>query len=436
MATTSRLDPRTAEHVARQAFEPSARRLVGLEVEWVVHPVDDPGRRPGYTELAALEELACRFGGRVTLEPGGQVELSTAAVADLDEALDRLADEADVVHAALSRRGLLGVDTPVDLVRAPGRVLDLGRYRAMEAFFDAGGPAGRWMMCNTASVQVNLGHGSDPASGWRLAHLVAPVLVAVFANSPGYDAAGRPWASLRRAAWEGMDPGRTRSPRLDAAPGRAWLDYVLDADVMLVRDGDHVTPMDPGLSFREWTAGALHRPPTEDDLAYHATTLFPPVRPRGWLEIRVLDALPPQAREVAAVVTAAALHPDAASAVRGALAATGLDEGTDVDALLLRAARSGLSDPGLHAHATALFDVAQQFAPRVTRRAARLRAVRDYARGTVAAGRQPHGRTVADALAIAAPRLRPDVGPPPEDVTRTSRATCAADLAAAPAPAL
>lgn len=435
MATTPRLDPRTAEHVARQAFAPSARRLVGLEVEWVVHPVDDPGRRPAYAEVAGLAELACRFDGRVTLEPGGQVELSTAAVADLDEALDRLAQEADVVHAALAQRGLLGVDTPVDLVRTPGRVLDLGRYRAMEAFFDAGGPSGRWMMCNTASVQVNLGHGADPADGWRLAHLLAPVLVAVFASSPGYDAAGRPWASLRRAAWEGMDPGRTRSPRLDADPARCWLDYLLDADVMLVRDGEDVTPVAPGLSFRDWTAGALHRPPTPDDLGYHATTLFPPVRPRGWLEVRVLDALPPEVREVAAVVTAAALHPDAAAAVRGALAATGLHEGADVDALLLRAARSGLADPDLHAHATALFDVAQRYAPRVTRRAARLRALRDYARESVAAARQPHGRTVADALAIAGPRLRPDVGPPPEDVTRTSRGACAADLAAAPAPA-
>lgn len=435
MATTPRLDPKTAEHGARQAFAPSARRLVGLEVEWVVHPVDDPGRRPAYAEVAALKELTCRSGGRVTLEPGGQVELSTAAFADLDEGLDRLADEADAVHAALSRRGLLGVDTPVDLVRTPGRILDLGRYRAMEAFFDAGGPSGRWMMCNTASVQVNLGHGADPAAGWRLAHLLAPVLVAAFASSPGHDAAGRPWASLRRAAWEGMDPGRTRSPRLDVDPARAWLDYVLDADVMLVRDGDDVTPVAPGLPFREWAKGALHRPPTQDDLAYHATTLFPPVRPRGWLEVRVLDALPPEAREVAAVVTAAALHPDAATAVRRALATTGLDDGADVDALLLRAARSGLSDAGLHAHATALFDVAQRFAPLVTRRAERLRALRDYARETVAAARQPHGRTVADALAIAGPRLRPDVGPPPDDVTRTSRAACAADLAAAPAPA-
>ncbi|WP_158220493.1 glutamate-cysteine ligase family protein [Kineosporia sp. A_224] len=435
MAPTPRLDPRTAEHVARQAFAPSARRLVGLEVEWVVHPVDDPGRRPAYAEVAALKELACRFDGRVTLEPGGQVELSTAAVADLDDALDRLAHEADVVHAALAQRGLLAVDTPVDLVRPPGRILDLGRYRAMEAFFDAGGPSGRWMMCNTASVQVNLGHGADPAAGWRLAHLLAPVLLAAFANSPGYDTAGRPWASLRRAAWEGMDPGRTRSPRLDGDPVRAWLDYVLDADVMLVRDGDDVTPAAPGTSFRAWTAGALHRPPHEDDLRYHVTTLFPPVRPRGWLELRVLDALPPGAREVAAVVTAAALHPDAAADVRRALAGAGLEDGADVDALLLSAARHGLADRTLHAQASALFDVAQRHAPRVTRRAARLRALRDYARECVAAARQPHGRTVADALAIAGPRLRPDVGPPPQDVTRTSRAACAADLAAAPAPA-
>jgi glutamate--cysteine ligase len=358
------------------------------------------------------------------------VELSSRPVEGLDDALDNRAVESAQVHGALARAGCVGVDTPMDLVRRPGRILDLGRYRAMEAFFDAGGTAGRWMMCNTASVQVNLGFGAAPGRTWRVANLLAPILLATFANSPGHDAHGRPWASLRRAAWEGMDRSRTATPSLAGDPARAWLGYLLDADVMLVRDGELVTAVPPGTPFRAWMAGALHRLPTPDDLRYHATTLFPPVRPRGWLELRVLDALPPDVLEIAAVTVLTALHPDVIDRTDEQLA--GLEP--ELEPALGAAARRGLADEGLAATADALLALVCRHLHLVTGRTDRRRAVQRYVEDHVAARRQPNGLTLAEALSMdavggAPPRLRPEVGPP----TRTRPGVFSADRAAVPA---
>ena len=176
----------------------------------------------------------------------------------------------------------------------------------MEAFFDYGGPWGRQMMCGTASVQVCLdaGDDSDGPSGyrwrWRLLHALGPVLVAAFANSPLRDGKPTGWASSRQQVWARMDPGRTRPPRLDGDPRAAWAAYALDAELMCVRDlgsADWTVPR--GVTLRDWVrragtdrAGWRLRRPTVDDLDYHLSTLFPPVRPRGHFELRMIDAQP------------------------------------------------------------------------------------------------------------------------------------------------
>jgi glutamate--cysteine ligase len=176
----------------------------------------------------------------------------------------------------------------------------------MEAFFDYGGPWGRQMMCGTASVQVCLdaGDDSDGPTGyrwrWRLLHALGPVLVAAFANSPLRD--GRPtgWASSRQQVWTRMDPGRTRPPRLDGDPRAAWAAYALDAELMCVRDLHSADwPVPRGVTLRDWVCSAgtdraerRLRRPTVDDLDYHLSTLFPPVRPRGHFELRMIDAQP------------------------------------------------------------------------------------------------------------------------------------------------
>ena len=163
---------------------------------------------------------------------------------------------------SLPRDGLELAGIGLDPLRPPRRVLTLPRYAAMEAFFDAGGPWGRQMMCATASVQVCLdaGDDSDGPSGyrqrWRLLHAIGPVLVAAFANSPLRDGKPTGWVSSRQQVWARMDPGRTRPPRMNGDPRAAWAAYALDARVMCVPDPDSADwSAPPGLTFRDWVRG-------------------------------------------------------------------------------------------------------------------------------------------------------------------------------------
>jgi glutamate--cysteine ligase len=214
------------------------------------------------------------------------------------------------------------------------------------------------MMCNTAAVQVNVGLGPTPADAarqWRLAHRLGPTLVAAFANSPLVE--GRPsgFRSTRMAVWSAMD--RTRcGPVDDGTPGPdAWTAYALDARVMLVRAGDRrFVPLTAPFSLRRWlTEGHELGWPTVDDVDYHLGTLFPPVRPRRWLELRMVDSLPDPWWQVPVAVAAALLaDPDAGEAADRAVTAAG------AAGRWLDAARTGLAHPGLAASAEGCFDAA------------------------------------------------------------------------------
>ena len=246
----------------------------------------------------------------------------------------------------------------LDPLRPPRRLLDLPRYAAMEKFFDREGPWGRQMMCGTASVQVCLDAGDDGASQsgyrarWRLLNAIGPVLVAAFANSPLRDAKPTGWRSARQQVWANMDPGRTRAPAIEAADGDprdAWTAYALDAELMCVREpGSQDWTAPPGVTFRDWLrdggSGPL-RAPTAEDLDYHLSTLFPPVRPRGHMELRMIDAQPGDGWIVpAAVVTALADDQRAADAALAAAEPVWDGPGGTQDPWL-RAARSGPADP-------------------------------------------------------------------------------------------
>jgi glutamate--cysteine ligase len=244
----------------------------------------------------------------------------------------------------------------------------------MEAFFDSGGPWGRQMMCATASVQVCLdaGDDSDGPSGyrqrWRLVHAIGPVLVSAFANSPLRDGKPTGWASSRQQVWARMDPGRTRPPRMNGDPRAAWAAYALDARVMCVRDPDSADwSAPPGLTFRDWVrgdqpaAGAATpaggeaddgdgrlRRPTAGDLEYHLSTLFPPVRPRGHFELRMIDAQPGDGWIVPLAVSSALLS-DARAGDAALAAVEPLWDGRSPwdDEPWVRAARLGPADPAI-----------------------------------------------------------------------------------------
>jgi len=326
------------EHIHGICFKTGPPRKVGVELEWLVRDGQDPGLRVDQRRVAAaLAGLgapgALPGGGRLTTEPGGQVEISSAPAEGLGPCVDVTCRDLSTLRQAVLPAGLRLAGAGLDPLRSPYRVLDVPRYAAMEEFFNRAGPWGRLMMCSTASVQVCLDAG-EPGTGpasvgwrWRLLHALGPVFVAAFANSPMRE--GRPtgWKSTRQAIWARLDPCRTRPPEgavpaagggparpPDADPSAAWIDYALSAEVMCVRrPGDQPWTAPAGLTFRGWLRGGGERPPTVEDLSYHLSTLFPPVRPRGHLEYRVIDAQAGDGWIVPAAVATALLDDEAAS---------------------------------------------------------------------------------------------------------------------------
>jgi glutamate--cysteine ligase len=151
----------------------------------------------------------------------------------------------------------------------------------------------------------------------------------------------------------GADPVRNRPAAVTADPAAWWAKHALDTAVMCVRgqQGNWAPPVP--MTFAEWIDGAVESRPTEDDLDYHLSTLFPPVRPRGYLEVRYLDTQDGDEWIVPSVLLAA-LTADAAT-VDAVLAATAPAAGR-----WLHAARYGLADAGIAAAARAVIAVAER----------------------------------------------------------------------------
>lgn len=345
-------------YVASTCFKTGPPRLVGIELEWLLRHCSDPTRplSPADLDLARLSGDVLTT-GRLTVEPGGQLELSSHPFPDPVEGLRRIQADTAALRDALHPADLELVGVGLDPLRPPHRLLDLPRYVAMERYFDRRGPAGRTMMCSTASVQLNLDVGEQLHPRWDLLHALLPVLVAAFANSPVAAGPGRGTRSGRAAVWAAIDPARTRPVHTGDStdPRAAWAEYALAAPVLCIRSEGPEWGAPPGLTFRDWLRGRGPRPATLTDLEYHLTTLFPPVRPRGHLELRVLDAQRSDADAAAALALVWALCTDARAtdAAREALEPLPADDG-----VLARARRAALTDRELAAAASACFAAA------------------------------------------------------------------------------
>ncbi|MFI7607799.1 ergothioneine biosynthesis glutamate--cysteine ligase EgtA [Micromonospora sp. NPDC049366] len=376
-ATILRESAAAASYLAGICFKTGPPTRMGVELEWTVHDAADParpidagrlraalGRHSPTTLIPTSPADPLGHGSAVTLEPGGQVEVSTpprTSVAALVRATG--ADIAELT-ALLGQAGLTLGHSGIDAHREPRPVLHTPRYRAMRRAFDGRGQAGRTMMDATAGLQVCLdaGEPDQVALRWAVAHAVGPPLLAAFATADRH--AGRPtgWASARMAAWLAIDPSRTGpvwSPRRpDEDPTAAWVRYVLAAPLLcLRRPGADWTPP-PGVTFGDWLAGALPQPPTTDDLDYHVSTLFPPVRPRGYLELRYLDAQPGRGWTIPLAVLAA-LFADPATLHAAYVVSAPVAHRWHA------AARRGLADPALAAAAAQLLDLALAALPRL-----------------------------------------------------------------------
>lgn len=270
-------------------FAPARRPgRIGVEVELI--PVTDTARpRPvDPADLAGAFDAGFVREAVPTFEPGGQLELSPApraGVAALVGDVLRLIDRAGRIAATRGvRLETAGTNPYHSCAQVPLRT-PTPRYRAMQEAFDRVGPDGRRMMRLTASLQVcvDLLPGPEGYEQWLVANLAGPPLAAAFGNSTVIDGTPAP-AGARTRIWQGVDMRRTGY------------------------DGRHFDPLDPVRAYAAFAAAAPRLPiPAADDPSYHLSTLFPPVRPRGgYLEVRYLDAQPPE-RIGEAVATVATL---------------------------------------------------------------------------------------------------------------------------------
>jgi glutamate--cysteine ligase len=362
--STSFLTLQSARDLIRErSFPETTTNRVGVELEWFTTPSANP---PSTAALDALLQpftpLPC--GSAITFEPGAQVELSSLPLPDCGQAITSIATDTDVVRNALAARGIGLFATGVDPDRSLQLRTDAERYVTMRAYFDHYGVRGGRMMCATASIHLNLDAGSDDEGRlrWLAAHLTGPMLIAAFANSPRAEGEITGWKSSRYDAWRSIDPGRTSPVDHHGDPADAWASYALSAQVMFIRTGlggPGVSPggeqchaVDEALTLAEWVAeGHPLGYPDAGDIEYHLTTLFPPVRPRGYLELRMIDMLPdPWWRAAVALSTAIVCDPQTRSA---ALTACEPTEG-----MWEVAARCALEDAALNQSANETFDVA------------------------------------------------------------------------------
>lgn len=360
------------EYVAGICFKTGPPGLIGVELEWTVHHLSDLTRPVDVTLLAEVlhphappsvdpdtDHVPLPHGSVVSVEPGGQVEISTqphASLASLYAAADR-----DIAYltSLLAEAGLVLGDSAIDQHRRAQRVLSTPRYDAMADAFMADGPHGRIMMCSTAGLQVCVDAGESDRVGarWAALHALGPALIAVFANSGNYAGEKTGWASTRMRAWLGMDPARTGPVPAGGEPAYDWARYALDAPVLLVRRDGRSWRCPPRTSFADWINGRLDGRPTYADLDLHLSTLFPPVRPRGYLEVRYLDQQASREWHAAAAVVAALLIDEASvDAVTDLCAPT--------DGLWVEAAQQGLAHPRIAAAARDVVALASRQLPR------------------------------------------------------------------------
>ncbi len=241
-------------------------------------------------------------GANVSLEPGGQLELSGAPLETIHQTCDEVnqhlrdvKDIADEVGVGFIGLGAAPIWSFEDMPRMPK-----GRYRLMTDYMDRVGTMGKSMMYRTCTVQVNLDFGSeaDMVQKMRVALALQPVATALFANSPFFDGQPNGHTSWRSRVWRDLDSSRTGMLPFVFEEGfgfERWVDYALDVPMYFVyRDGKYIDAL--GQSFRDFLKGELPalpgEKPTLSDWADHLTTIFPEARVKKFIEMRGADGGP------------------------------------------------------------------------------------------------------------------------------------------------
>ncbi len=238
-------------------------------------------------------------GGAISLEPGGQFELSGAAVETVHQTRTELA-----AHLAQLREvarplgiGFISLGMTPDWTRAEMPMMPKGRYRIMTEYMPKVGTLGLDMMYRTCTVQTNLDFSSEPdmVKKLRVSLALQPVGTALFANSPFTEGKPNGFLSFRSEIWRHTDNQRAGMLPWAFEPGMGferWVDYALDVPMYFVKRGDRYIDV-AGQSFRDLMAGRLPGLPGEratvSDWANHLSTIFPEVRLKRYLEMRGSD---------------------------------------------------------------------------------------------------------------------------------------------------
>ncbi|HEY2528687.1 MAG TPA: glutamate--cysteine ligase [Xanthobacteraceae bacterium] len=241
-------------------------------------------------------------GGAISLEPGGQFELSGAQVENVHQTMRELmAHLAQVREVAQPLRiGFLGIGMTPNWSLADMPKMPKGRYKIMTAYMPKVGRLGLDMMYRTCTVQTNLDFASeaDMVKKLRVSIALQPVATALFANSPFTDGKPNGFVSFRSEIWRDTDTARSGMLPwvFEAGMGfERWVDYALDVPMYFVKHGDHYVDV-AGQSFRDLLAGKLPGLPgvraTISDWANHLSTIFPEVRLKRYLEMRGADSGP------------------------------------------------------------------------------------------------------------------------------------------------
>lgn len=308
------------EYIAR-GCKPPADWRIGTEHEKLGYrladlkplPYDDgPGikalldglQRFGWQPVHEGDNVIALTLGRmsVTLEPGGQLELSGAPLETIHQTCDEVNAHLRQVKKVGAELGIgmlgLGFQPKWRLDQTP--VMPKGRYGIMRAYMPTKGKLGLDMMFRTCTVQVNLDFESeaDMVRKFRVGLALQPVATALFANSPFTEGKPNGFLSYRSHIWTDTDPDRCGILPFVFEPGfgfERYVEHALDVPMYFVyRDGRYINAA--GQSFRDFLAGKLPaypgHLPTLRDWADHLTTLFPEVRLKNYLEMRGADSGP------------------------------------------------------------------------------------------------------------------------------------------------
>ncbi|MCB5199891.1 glutamate--cysteine ligase [Loktanella sp. TSTF-M6] len=266
--------------------------LEGLEGRFGWDRVEEGGHIIGLT----------KDGANISLEPGGQLELSGAPLETIHQTCDEVNDHLAQVKEIADEigAGFIGLGAAPEWTHDQMPLMPKGRYKLMDAYMDKVGTHGKQMMRRTCTVQVNLDFSTeaDMVQKMRTAVALQPVATALFANSPFFEGQPNGHKSWRSRVWRGLDDSRTGTlPFIfdDGFGFEAWVQWVLDVPMYFVyRDGKYIDAL--GQSFRDFLRGELPALPGEkpllSDWADHLTTVFPEARVKQFIEMRGADGGP------------------------------------------------------------------------------------------------------------------------------------------------